>query len=85
MEFAENVMKATLVKNDLYVDKPKWQGGDRHHSCDDLWDKIKQNNLLSHIDVEMLDTLLPRLFQIDISSHNEHMDCESARARENSM
>lgn len=77
MEFVENALKVILVNNCLYIDRPKWQGGDRHHSSEDLWNKIKQNNLINPSDEKRLNIILPGLFKVDISSQSEHIDCAS--------
>jgi HEPN domain-containing protein len=79
MEWAENVMKAILLKNSLFIDKPEREGGDRHHSCEKLWTKIKSNNLIDESDIKSLNGLLPKLFKVNISSQSEHMDCASSQ------
>jgi len=79
MEWAENTMKAILIKNNLFVDQPESKGGDRHHSCEKLWVKIKLHNLFDAGDLKHLNILLPQLFIVNISSGTEHMDCASAQ------
>ncbi|MBM3292303.1 hypothetical protein FJY84_06455 [Candidatus Bathyarchaeota archaeon] len=68
MEFSENALKSILLKNGRYIDLPKRQGGDWHHSSEDLWSKIKQIKMITLDDQHELDQLISGLLKVDISA-----------------
>ncbi len=73
MECVENALKRILEKNRWY------RRSDRHHQSEMLWDKIQENNLISTTDQQILNSILPDLFKVDIVSQTEHTDCASAQ------
>ena len=77
IECGENVLKAVLQKDGKFIPAPPRQNGDWIHEGWVLFQKVKREKILPPQLNLAVENLVLDLFDLDVSSQSEHVDCAS--------